>query len=125
MHESKFLVNVQNVDINIHGQAPFVLPVSSPKLRKGLSLQFWIDPICSAPLSMDIRLDAYGSLGKIVMRFQSVLVAFPFMVVAMTLRIQLKEYQKGGMYCQEGLHSDWVYELLITVHGDIVFECYN
>ncbi|CAG8493732.1 2131_t:CDS:2 [Paraglomus occultum] len=102
MHESKFLVNAQNVDINIHGQAPFVLPVSSPKLRKGLSLQFWIDPICSAPLSIDIRLDAYGSLGKIVMRFQSVLVAFPFMVVAMTLRIQLKEYQKGGPYMSFG-----------------------
>jgi glycosylphosphatidylinositol deacylase len=96
MYESKFLVNVENADLNIHGQSPFVTPVNAPNFRKGLELQFWMDPTCSIPLSIDIEWDFYGSLGKIIMRFQTVLVAFPFIIVIMTLRTQFREYDRGG-----------------------------
>lgn len=96
MYESKFLVNVDNADLNIHGQSPFVTPVSAPNFRRGLELQFWMDPTCSIPLSIDIEWDFYGSLGKIIMRFQTVLVAFPFIIVIMTLRTQFREYDHGG-----------------------------
>ncbi|CAG8433285.1 4166_t:CDS:10 [Diversispora eburnea] len=95
MFESKFLINIEKADLNIHGQAPFITPVSAPNLQRGLELKFWIDPTCSAPLSIDIELDLYGSLGKIVMRFQTVLVAFPYIIVIMTLRAQLREYNRG------------------------------
>ncbi|CAG8467242.1 435_t:CDS:2 [Ambispora leptoticha] len=102
MYESKFLVNIKHADINIHGQAPFVTPVSAPHLRRGLELQFWMDPTCHAPLSLDIEFDLYGSLGKIVMRFQTVLVAFPFMVVILTLRAQIREYNRGEPFYSFG-----------------------
>src|ERR1051325_4260252 len=98
MYESKFLINIEYADLNIHGQSPFVTPVSAPNFRKGLELQFWIDPTCSIPLSIDIEWDFYGSLGKIIMRFQTVLVAFPFIIVIMTLRAQFREYDRGGKY---------------------------
>lgn len=96
MFESKFLVNIEEADLNIHGQAPFITPVSAPNVQRGLELRFWIDPTCPAPLSIDIELDLYGSLGKIVMRFQTVLVAFPYIIIIMTIRIQLREYNRGG-----------------------------
>ncbi|CAG8433121.1 7786_t:CDS:2 [Ambispora gerdemannii] len=102
MYESKFLVNVKHADVNIHGQAPFVTPVSAPHLRRGLELQFWMDPTCHSALSLDIEFDLYGSLGKIVMRFQTVLVAFPFMVVILTLRAQLREYNRGEPFFSFG-----------------------
>ncbi|CAG8516098.1 13117_t:CDS:10 [Cetraspora pellucida] len=102
MYESKFIVNVGDLDLNIHGQAPFVTPVSAPNSRRGLELQFWMDPTCSAPLSLDVELDLYGSLGKIVMRFQMVAAAFPFIIVVMTLRAQLREYDRGGPFLSFG-----------------------
>ncbi|KAG9307753.1 hypothetical protein G9A89_023318 [Geosiphon pyriformis] len=98
MYESKFIVNVKEADVNIHGQAPFVTPFSGPHLRRGLELQFWVDPTCQSSLSLDIELDTYGSLGKIVMRFQTVLIAFPFMIVLMTLRVQLRKYNCGASF---------------------------
>ncbi|RIB09972.1 PGAP1-like protein [Gigaspora rosea] len=102
MYESKFMVNVGDSDLNIHGQAPFVTPVSAPNTRRGLALQFWMDPTCSAPLSFDIELDWYGSLGKIVMRFQMVAAAFPFIIAIMTLRAQFREYDRGGPFLSFG-----------------------
>ncbi|PKK79545.1 PGAP1-domain-containing protein [Rhizophagus irregularis] len=102
MYESKFLVNVDNADLNIHGQSPFVTPVSAPNFRRGLELQFWMDPTCSIPLSIDIEWDFYGSLGKIIMRFQTVLVAFPFIIVIMTLRTQFREYDHGETFISFG-----------------------
>ncbi|CAG8456911.1 17514_t:CDS:2 [Acaulospora morrowiae] len=95
MYESKFLVNFVNADLNTHGQAPFITPVTSPHFKKGIELQFWMDPTCSAPMSVDIELDLYGSFGKMVMRFQTILVVFPFITIVMTLRAQLREYNRG------------------------------
>ncbi|CAG8664211.1 24755_t:CDS:10, partial [Dentiscutata erythropus] len=102
MYESKFMVNVDDSNLNIHGQAPFVTPVSAPNSRRGLELQFWMDPTCSTPLSIDIELDWYGSLGKIVMRFQMVAAAFPFIIAIMTLRAQFREYDHGGPFLSFG-----------------------
>ncbi|CAG8822474.1 20815_t:CDS:2 [Cetraspora pellucida] len=73
MYESKFIVNV---DLNIHRQAA----------------------ICHA----DVELDLYGSLGKRVMRFQMVAAAFPFIIVVMTMRAQLREYDRGGPFLSFG-----------------------
>ncbi|CAI2173453.1 5302_t:CDS:2 [Funneliformis geosporum] len=102
MYESKFLVNIEYANLNIHGQSPFVTPVNAPNFRKGLELQFWMDPTCSIPLTIDIEWDLYGSLGKIVMRFQTIIVAFPFIIVIMTLRAQFREYNRGEPFMSFG-----------------------
>lgn len=98
LYESKFFTNVETASISLHGSAPFVTPVSGPHVRKGLELQFWTDPTCSVPLTVDIRMDYYGSLGKIVMRFRSALVAYPFVIVTFALRTQMREYNRGGVF---------------------------
>ncbi|CAG8480947.1 13944_t:CDS:2 [Acaulospora colombiana] len=76
-------------------EAAFFTPAIAPHMKRGIELQFWTDPTCSAPLSVDIVLDWYGSFGKMVMRFQTVLAAFPFVTIMMTLRAQLREYNNG------------------------------
>ncbi|BFZ59415.1 GPI inositol deacylase [Saitoella coloradoensis] len=104
-HESKFFVNVHQADINLHGDAPFMVPVIGPGIQKGLTLQFWTDPSCSTPLSVIIKLDIRGSFGKLVMRFRTVFAAFPLIIICLTLRRQFAEYDGGQAFMSfaEGL----------------------
>ncbi|CAJ0638264.1 1155_t:CDS:10 [Entrophospora sp. SA101] len=127
MYESKFFVNVNNIELNIHGRSPFGAGFNNNNNgsnsnnsfimnQKGLELQFWIDPTCPSPLSIDIEFDFYGSLGKIVMRFQTVLAAFPFIIVIITFYHQLKEYNHSDLlpidsYINERLLSSSLFEI--------------
>ncbi|GAO45923.1 PGAP1-domain-containing protein [Saitoella complicata NRRL Y-17804] len=104
-HESKFFVNVHQADINLHGDAPFMVPVIGPGIQKGVTLQFWTDPSCSTPLSVIIKLDIRGSFGKLVMRFRTAFAAFPLIIICLTLRRQFVEYDGGQAFMSfaEGL----------------------
>lgn len=63
----------------------------------GVTLQFWTDPSCDAPLDIQIKFDLMGSFGKTVIRYRIVLAAFPLAIVALTLKRQFSEYNTGGM----------------------------
>lgn len=98
-HESKFFVNVKHADISLHGNAPFMPPAFNGHERaSGVSFQLWTDPTCDASLNLSLRVDIAGSLGKLVMRYRTLLAAFPLMVVAMVLRKQFRVYDEAGVF---------------------------
>lgn len=96
-HESKYFVNVKEVNISLHGIAPFMPPpMRNQALSDGVSLQLWSDPTCDSSLDVALVVDLLGTLGKLVMRYRMVMAAFPFLVVAMVLRKQFKVYDERG-----------------------------
>ena len=98
-HESKFFVNVKQADINLHGIAPFMPPaLNGNEPTSGVSFQLWTDPTCDASLNLTLRVDVAGSLGKLVMRYRTLLAAFPLLVVAMVLRKQYRVYDDTGIF---------------------------
>ncbi|KAL8817611.1 MAG: hypothetical protein Q9191_008115 [Dirinaria sp. TL-2023a] len=98
-HESKYFVNVKEVNISLHGIAPFMPPpLRNQALTNGVSLQLWSDPTCGSSLDVSLRVDLPGTLGKLVMRYRMVLAAFPLLVVAMVLRKQFKIYNDYGFF---------------------------
>lgn len=98
-HESKFFVNVKEADVSLHGIAPFMPPPLRQHARKnGVSLQLWSDPSCDSSLDVFLEVDLLGTLGKLVMRYRLVMVAFPLSVVAMVLRKQFSIYNKNGKW---------------------------
>jgi hypothetical protein len=98
-YESKFFVNVREADLNLHGLAPYLVPQirrnAAPPSR-GVTLQFWTDPICDGPLDIAVKFDFMGSLGKTVIRYRIALAAFPIAIVALCLKRQFSEYNSGG-----------------------------
>ena len=96
-HESKFFVNVKEADISLHGVAPFMPPpLRQQAVNNGISLQLWTDPTCNSSMDVSLRVDHLGTLGKLVMRYRLVMVAFPLVIVAMVLRKQFKIYDEDG-----------------------------
>lgn len=95
-YESKFFVNVSDVDINLHGTAPFIPAAFRPNSRQGLSLQIWSDPTCNSEINVDIQVDYVGSLGRLVMRYRTIMAAFPLLIVALVLRKQFQKYDATG-----------------------------
>ncbi len=98
-HESKYFVNFKQADINLHGIAPFMPPaLNGDEPTSGVSFQLWTDPSCNASLNLALRIDVVGSLGKLVMRYRTLLAAFPLMIVAMVLRKQFRVYDDTGVF---------------------------
>jgi GPI inositol-deacylase len=98
-HESKFFVNVKDVIINLHGVAPFVPPVLRSKAAyEGISFQLWSDPSCGSSVDLSLKVDILGSLGELVMRYRTVVAAFPLLVVALVLRKQFQVYNGTGYF---------------------------
>ena len=100
-YESKFFVNVDDADLNLHGLAPYLVSqvrrngaVPTP----GVTLQFWTDPSCDSPLDIQIKFDLLGSFGKAVMRYRIALAAFPLAIVALCLKRQFSEYNADGIF---------------------------
>ncbi|RPB28941.1 PGAP1-domain-containing protein [Terfezia boudieri ATCC MYA-4762] len=104
-YESKYFVNVKNADIHFHGSAPFMPQALKPGPHRGLSLQFWSDPTCNAPVDVTLKFDPWGSLGKLVMRYRTIFAAFPLLMVASVSRKQFREYNSRGRFISfnEGL----------------------
>lgn len=99
-YESKYFVNVKQVNVNLHGIAPFMPPPLKDKggNEKGLSLQFWSDPTCNSSIHVTLKVDVRGSLGKLVMRYRTVFAAFPLLVVTLVLRKQFRGYDDTGVF---------------------------
>ncbi|ORY63107.1 GPI inositol-deacylase-like protein [Pseudomassariella vexata] len=98
-YESKFFVNARQAKISIHGVAPYVPPpMKAKKSDDGLSLQFWTDPSCDSSISIQLKVDLLGSLGKLYMRYRTVFAAFPLLVVTLVLRKQFRVYDSTGVF---------------------------
>jgi glycosylphosphatidylinositol deacylase len=99
VHESKFFVNAKNVNINLHGIAPYMPP---PFLAKnpsnGLSLQIWTDSTCDSSIEVTLKVDILGSIGKLWMRYRLVFAAFPLLVVALVMRQQFRVYDETAVF---------------------------
>ncbi|KAK6346902.1 GPI inositol deacylase [Orbilia brochopaga] len=104
-YESKYFVNVQQADISLHGMAPFMPEPLVPSRQHGLTLQMWSDPTCNSPIETSVTVDYIGSLGKLAVRYRTVFVAFPLLIVALVLRRQFQEYDATGIFItfNEGL----------------------
>jgi hypothetical protein len=108
VHESKFFVNVEDAQINLHGVAPYMPPPFLAKhTSNGLNLQIWSDPTCESPLEVSLKVDIIGSVGKLWMRYRIVFAAFPLLIVAMVLRQQFRVYDETAIFMSfaEGLNQ--------------------
>ncbi|KAK5135682.1 hypothetical protein LTR08_004983 [Meristemomyces frigidus] len=98
-YESKYFVNTQGGNINVHGISPYMPPPLNGKGEtEGLSLQLWSDPTCNSTVEVSLTVDVVGSAGKLVMRYRTVLAAFPLLVVAIVLRKQFQVYDTTGVF---------------------------
>lgn len=98
-YESKYFVNVKHASINLHGVAPFMPPPLTARASDdGVSLQIWTDPTCNSALTVSLKVDILGSFGKLVMRYRTVLAAFPLLVVSLVLRKQFRTYDETGVF---------------------------
>ncbi|KAF2837239.1 GPI inositol-deacylase-like protein [Patellaria atrata CBS 101060] len=99
VYESKFFVNMKSADINLHGVAPYMPPAfKGTKAGDGLALQIWSDPTCESSMTVSVRVDVLGSMGKLWMRYRTIFAAFPLLVVALVLRKQFKVYDDTGIF---------------------------
>ncbi|PLB46066.1 negative regulator of COPII vesicle formation [Aspergillus steynii IBT 23096] len=98
-HESKFFVNVKEVNVNLHGLAPFMPPpLRDQATYGGVSFQLWTDPSSGSTVDISLSVDILGSLGELVMRYRTVFAAFPILVIALVLRKQFQVYDETGYF---------------------------
>ncbi|KAJ5974381.1 hypothetical protein N7481_011591 [Penicillium waksmanii] len=98
-HESKFFVNVNEVNVNLHGVAPFMpSPIREHAASGGVSFQLWTDPSSGSTVDVSLQVDITGSLGELVMRYRTIFAAFPLLVVALVLRKQFQIYDETGYF---------------------------
>ncbi|KAI9368847.1 PGAP1-like protein-domain-containing protein [Aspergillus egyptiacus] len=106
-HESKFFVNVDKVNVNLHGLAPYMPPPLRQASQNGVSFQLWTDPTCDSTVDLTLDVDIISSLGELVMRYRTVFAAFPILVVSLVLLKQFQIYDETGFFITftEGLDS--------------------
>ena len=97
-YESKFFVNARHASVSFHGIAPYVPPPLEPSEQNGLAFQIWSDPACDSPLEFSLKLDVWGSMGKLYMRYRTVFAAFPLLIVTLVLRKQFRVYDETGVF---------------------------
>lgn len=97
-HESKFFVNVHDVDVNLHGVAPYMPPAMREQSLQGVSFHLWSDPTCGSSVELSLKVSIAHSFGELVMRYRTVFTAFPLLVVALVLRKQFKIYDETGHF---------------------------
>ncbi|KAG9257548.1 PGAP1-like protein-domain-containing protein [Emericellopsis atlantica] len=97
-YESRFFVNAQDVDVSLHGVAPYLPPSLKPREGKGVTFQFWTDPSCKTSLQITLAVDPFASLGKLYMRYRTVFAAFPLLIVTLVLRKQFRVYDLTGTF---------------------------
>ncbi|KGO75872.1 hypothetical protein PITC_033180 [Penicillium italicum] len=98
-HESKFFVNVNEVNVNLHGVAPYMPPaISEQAALGGVSFHLWTDPTSDSTVDISLQVDLASSLGELVMRYRTIFAAFPLLVVALVLRKQFQVYDEIGYF---------------------------
>lgn len=99
VHESKFFVNVEDANINLHGISPYMPPaVFTRSSSKGMSLQIWSDPTHGSPMTVTLEVDVLGSLGKLWMRYRIAFATLPLVIVAATLFSQFRTFDRTGLF---------------------------
>ncbi|KAG0214875.1 GPI inositol deacylase [Mortierella sp. NVP41] len=125
MYEDRYAVNIatkpEGVDINFHGDMPYYERIQLPG-KRGIELRFWMDPNCPVPLSLNLQVDKYGSMGKVVIRYRMVILVFTFLVVVLTMRAQFRAFNKGKPFIPFGIMLSqlirttfWKFSLLLAV----------
>jgi len=105
-HESKFFVNAREVEISIHGVAPYLPPPLEGNVGvNGLGLQIWSSPTCNSSMHISLKVDIPGSMGKLWMRYRTAFAAFPLLIVALVLRKQFKTYDDSGKLSMHRHHG--------------------
>lgn len=100
MHEDRYFVNIDaksSININFHGDSPYYTKMSQPG-KRGIELLFWTDPSCSELLSLNLRVDVYGSLGRVLIRYRMVVLVFTYMVVILTIQSQIRNWIQGDAF---------------------------
>ncbi|KAJ6072414.1 hypothetical protein N7467_010499 [Penicillium canescens] len=98
-HESKFFVNVNEVNVNLHGMAPYMPPaIREQAALGGVSFHLWTDPSSESTVDISLQVDLTSSLGELVMRYRTIFAAFPLLVVALVLRKQFQIYDESGYF---------------------------
>lgn len=98
-HESKFFVNLHDdVNVNLHGVAPYMPPPLREQAAYGVSFHLWSDPTCASSVDLSLAVNIPNSFGELVMRYRTLFVAFPLLVVALVLRQQFKVYDETGYF---------------------------
>lgn len=98
-YESKFFVNVKQANINLHGVAPFMPPpLKAHERHDGVSLQIWTDPTCGSTVEISLQVDILGSFGKLLMRYRTIIAAFPLLIVALVIGKQFQIYNDSGIF---------------------------
>ncbi|KAF9279104.1 GPI inositol deacylase [Linnemannia elongata] len=124
MYEDRYAVNIatkpEGIDINFHGDMPYYERIQLPG-KKGTELRFWMDPSCPVPLSLNLQVDKYGSMGKVVIRYRMVVLVFTFLVVVLTLRAQFRSFNNGKPFMPFGImlsklirSTFWKFSLLLA-----------
>ena len=99
VYESKFVVNVKDAGLSLHGVSPYMPPsLHAKQPSNGLSMQIWSDPTCDSSVEINLNVDFLGSFGKLWMRYRIVFAAFPILVVALVLRQQFRRYDETGVF---------------------------
>jgi glycosylphosphatidylinositol deacylase len=115
-YESKYFVNTQGGNINVHGISPYMPPpLRGGGASEGLSLQLWSDPTCNSTVEVTLKVDVLGSAGKLAMRYRTVFAAFPLLVVLIVIRKQFKVYDVTGMLSCDLHEYIWILIFLIGV----------
>lgn len=118
VYESRFFVDPEEVDVNLHGVAPYMPPsFRSKSPANGLAFQLWIDPTSQGPVEFSLQMDVTGSLGKLWMRYRTFFGALPLLVVALALRKQIQVYDRTGVFMSfaEGLNQSLTRSVFGTV----------
>ncbi|KAG0091157.1 GPI inositol deacylase [Podila epicladia] len=71
--------------------------------KRGIELHFWTDPSCPEPLSLDLHVDVYGSLGRVLIRYRMVVLVFTYMVVVLTVQSQFWNWNQDGTFQSFGI----------------------
>lgn len=92
--ETKYHVGSSIIEINSHGRSPYLPHVSS---QHGLTLQLWAGIDRQSQTRINIKVDLLGSLGKLVMSYRIILVAFPAALALIVFFLQLHTYQRTNV----------------------------
>lgn len=124
--EGRFHVNVDKKPIRVHSHGPRspYTPYKLAGFGDNLHLQVFVPPVMcpqgvqNTNIQLEISIDIWASLGNIVMRYRTLLAAFPLAVTLLCFLNQLNHYSSEGefpsfseasdLFAKKNL-IDWVY----------------
>lgn len=128
MNEKKYFLGDETLSIGFFGHLKS--EISNDRLHLvdrslDISMEFFKDKNCNLG-AMQLKVDVYGSLGKIFARYHSSTVVFPFSIMICVLVIQLKSWVLRGEVpdYRASLKYHLTYEFPIIAIISIIFYSY-